>query len=82
MNNEQKRTIKWAVDVAKLRELIDEIDDGALLVVPSFDHSYRSPLIYNGTALLEENGNLTEDFGEEMTPESEYGKRIKVLIIE
>lgn len=58
-----------------------DISDDAILVVSADDHSYRRVKPEVATALDEgDGGELTEDFGEETTPEKEYGKRINIIL--
>lgn len=71
------------MNVRKLREIINGLPDDAQLVVPSSDHSYRFAKAIPSTALYDsELRLLTEDHGEDQTPEADYGKRIQVLVIE
>jgi len=68
--------------VAHLRKLIEHLPDDTRVLRPASDHSYKPAEGMVGTALLESEGNhWTEDYGEEMTPEADYGKRHKVLIV-
>lgn len=71
------------MNVRQLRAYLDGdgVDDEALVVTSSFDHSYRRVTANTGTALMSRSRELSEDFGEDTTPEAEFGKRINVLII-
>lgn len=69
-----------AITIAKLREIIADAPETAFLVVPSHDHSYRPASVEVGTALFHPQC-ISEDFGEDQTPEEEYGKRLPVLIV-
>jgi len=59
---------------------VSKMPDNALIVVPSSDHSYREAHIEESTALFDGKG-FTEDYGEDVTPEAEYGKRIPVIVV-
>lgn len=53
------------------------------IVKPGADHDYHDVRITKGSALFEEKGRIwTEDHGEEVTSESDYGKRTNVIIVE
>jgi len=67
--------------VGELKKLIEKMPDDTPILVPGDDHSYRAATASNCTALLERRNQWTEDYGEEMTPEKEYGKRVKALIV-
>ena len=68
--------------VGHLRKLIEKLPDETRVLQPASDHSYGPVIGEVGTALLDpESRTWTEDFGEDMTPESEYGKRFDVLIL-
>lgn len=69
--------------VKDLRNLINGINDEAVVIISSGDHNYRFAYAKISTA-LEENynyGEYTEDHGETYTPEAEYGKRVPAVII-
>jgi hypothetical protein len=66
--------------VKDLRKLIAKAPDNAAVVIASDDHGYsfaRPEL----TTAMHDGSEMSEDFGEDMTPEGEYGKRIPVLLI-
>lgn len=69
--------------IKQLRNIIENLDDEVDVVVPS---AYTCKLNFAtasiSTALDDGSSEeLTEDMGEELTPEAEYGKRTKVLFI-
>jgi hypothetical protein len=66
--------------VGQLKKLVENLDDRTLVVVPGEDHSYRTTRA-NVTTALADDDSLSEDYGEDVTPEEEYGKRITVLLI-
>lgn len=67
--------------VAHLKKLLADVPDNAWLVVPASDHTYQRAEVEIGTALYDLNTQiLSEDYGEETTPEAEYGKRIPVVL--
>lgn len=57
-----------------------QLDPETVLVIPASDHSYEEACVSPNTALYD-HGAWTEDYGEESTPEAEYGRRRKVLVI-
>lgn len=67
--------------VRELKSLLEGVPEDALVVTPSFDHSYRDVEAGEATALASHVGSYTEDHGEDITPEAEYGKRIKVFVV-
>lgn len=68
--------------VGDLRKLIDGKPDDMPLVRPAEDHEYRQAYAQVTTALKGRGGAYTEDHGEEVTPEAQWGKRVPVLLIE
>lgn len=67
--------------IKRLKTLIDKMPDNARVLVPGPDHSYREAEASEETAMYEGRGAWAEDFGEEMTPEAECGKRLAALIV-
>lgn len=68
--------------VKELSEIIANMPGDAKVLVPSSDHSYRDADGMVTTALYLRRRGWTEDYGEEHTPEAEYGKRMTVLVID
>lgn len=68
--------------VRQLKELIEGLSDDAPVIIPGGDHSYRPAHAIKDTALFDPKAGWTEDHGEEMTPEAEFGSRLTVLIVE
>lgn len=69
-------------NVKDLRRIIEGLPDDTVLVVPASDHSFHEVGVCPGTALFDRKSLMwTQDCGEELTPEAEYGKRVNVLII-
>lgn len=64
-----------------LKKLLKDVPDNTIILVPGSDHSYRRVMLFYGTALQEDRGTYTEDYGESVTPEAECGKRIQALIV-
>lgn len=60
---------------------IESAPDNALVIVPAHDHSYRQARPEVSTVLVDGAGHFTEDYGEELTPESEHGKRVPAIVI-
>ncbi len=69
------------MNIKKLKEIIKDMPDDAPVLRESSDHAFVECSIENGTALEEDECQWTQDFGEETTPEADYGKRIKALLI-
>lgn len=67
--------------VGDLRKLIEGVPDDACVVVPAPDHSYREAHCQLTTGLRAGRSEWTEDHGELVTPEAEYGKRLPILLI-
>jgi len=67
--------------VRELLERLNSLNPDARVLLPAADHSYRDAAVQVGTALYSRRLGWTEDFGEEDTPESEYGRRLDVVII-
>ena len=68
------------MNVKQLKALIDKLPDNMNIVVPGQDHSYDIADISVISALVCM-GSYTEDHGEKLTPEKEYGKRVDVLVV-
>jgi hypothetical protein len=73
------------VTAGDLKKLLSEVPDDALVAVPAPDHEYRAAHAEHTTALKQAFPSnrgywLTEDHGEELTPEKSFGKRIPVLV--
>jgi len=66
--------------IKELRALIADAPDDAVILVPTSDHGLRVARLVLETALREK-GGWTEDFGEEMTPQKQYGKRLPALVV-
>lgn len=67
--------------VKDLKALIENAPDDAIVVMSGHDHEYRECSCMMTTALKEGKYSWTEDFGEEKTPEAQYGKRLPVLLV-
>jgi len=71
--------------IGQFRLLTKDADDDTPLLIPGSDHSYRDAEATKTTALREKYGynsyGWTEDYGEDMTPEAEYGKRTDVIVL-
>lgn len=71
--------------VGKLKKILEQMPNDALVVRPNFDHSYINVHAEETTALVENAsyGLYTEDHGEEYysPEEAENLTRIKVLVI-
>lgn len=69
------------MNVGELKKLIDGVGDDVLILMSGSDHSLREAGATYSTVLQEGRRKFMEDYGEEMTPEAEYGKRIHALLI-
>ena len=67
--------------VRDLKKLLENAPDDAPVMVPAYDHSYREAHCQMTTGLMEGCNQWTEDYGEETTPEAEYGKRLPILLV-
>lgn len=69
--------------VKKLRSILSEAQEDAVVLISNNDHGYRYVYAEIGTALAENlnYGEFTEDHGEQYTPEAEFGKRVPAVII-
>jgi hypothetical protein len=66
--------------VAKLKAAIADLPDDTPVLMPAEDHSYRLASFWPTTA-LQKGRSWTEDYGEETTPEAEWGKRVDVFVV-
>lgn len=73
--------LEETMKVKDLKTLLENAPDDATVVVSGHDHGYRECSCTMTTALKENWYSWTEDFGEEKTPEAEYGKRLPVLLV-
>lgn len=55
-------------------------DPEAILVIPGSDHSYDEACV-SATTALNDGRAWTEDYGEGVTPEADYGKRRNVIVV-
>lgn len=67
--------------VKKLRDIISEAPEDAIVLIGDGDHSYRSADVSVGSALQEDRYSWCEDHGESLTPEADYGKRVHAVIV-
>lgn len=68
--------------VHELRKLLESAPDEAEVVIPGGDHSYRA--VYSAvptTGLRAGRCNWTEDHGEALTPEANWGKRLPIFLL-
>lgn len=73
--------------VKDLKLMLQQVPDTAIVVVFAPDHEFREACAEMTTGLLsnERRGRcaiFTEDFGEDKTPESVWGKRTTVILID
>jgi hypothetical protein len=68
--------------VKKLKNIIANLPDNTDVLIPGSDHNYLSTHVRVTTALYAKNKKeIIEDYGEELTPEKQYGNRKIVLVI-
>lgn len=67
--------------VRDLKKLLETAPDDAPVMVPEQDHGYREAHCQLTTGLMAGRNQWTEDYGEETTPEAEYGKRLPILLV-
>ncbi len=67
--------------VRDLKKLLETAPDDAVVVVSSHDHSYREARCDLTTGLKDGHNRWTEDYGEEDTPQSEYGRGLPILLV-
>lgn len=67
--------------VGKLKQLLEQLPDDAIILQAGYDHSLEPVQFSIGTALQESRNQYCEDFGESLTPESEYGTRVVALLV-
>ena len=68
------------MNVGKLKQLIENVPDNVSVLIPGNNHDYYSAYGELTTALKSDR-EWTEDYGEEKTPESEWGTCTLVLVI-
>lgn len=68
--------------VKDLKKKLEGLDDDAVVVVPGPDHSYRTRVYVYDTTASEEDGELYEDYGPEVSGHAESYRQVKVLVIE
>ncbi len=69
------------MNVKQLKAIIDKLPDETPIVTDHSDHSYRAASAQVTTGLLEGRNQWSEDYGEEITPEKTYGKRMQVVLV-
>lgn len=69
------------MNVGELKKTLENVPDDVPVLTSGRDHSYREVSALVGSALLEDGGTWTEDYGEEMTPEADFGRRLQAVII-
>lgn len=66
----------------KLKKLLKDVPDDIPIVQQSVDHTYDSVNIKFMTALFDcEENTINEDYGEDITPQSKFGRRKEVILI-
>lgn len=67
--------------VGQLKKLLAELPDNTPVLVPAPDHSYRDRVSAGAITALYAVEGWSEDHGEDVTPEAEYGKRYTVFVV-
>ena len=71
------------MNVGELKEFLKAVSDDTIILTSDYDHNYRNVSIHISTVLEVKKDRIwCEDFGEDQTPEEEYGKRIVAVIVE
>ena len=68
------------MNVGKLRKIIENAPDDMVILIPGGDHNYYEAVVEISTALKAKR-EWVEDFGEESTPEKDWGTRTPALIV-
>lgn len=69
--------------VKELKVLMANVPDEAVIVMPAYDHNYRVPRVFESSALFcSESGIWSQDYGDDVMPEEEFGKRVPVLVFD
>lgn len=71
---------KKGLTVGKLKKMLATYHNDVPIVMPGLDHSYEYVTVSESSALFS-GAEITEDYGEDSTPEAKYGKRLKVIVI-
>ena len=61
--------------------LLENVPDESVVLVPNFDHGYNVAGVQQTTVLHGGRATYTEDHGEALTPEAEYGKRVNAVVV-
>lgn len=75
------------MNIRQLKQLLATAEERGLpdttkIVEPGSDHDFRVVDLHIASALYDVYDNTwTEDHGEDVTPEADYGKRVKVLLV-
>lgn len=70
------------MNLGQFRELTKNLPDNTFVFLEGTDHDYRVAHASIGSVLANFKEHVyTEDFGEDKTPEAEFGKRIEALIL-
>ena len=68
------------MNVGKLKKLLENVPDNTVVLIPGIDHDYYEASGEFTTA-LKNNRTWNEDWGDNNTPEIEYGKRLPAFVI-
>lgn len=70
------------MNVKELKDLLDKIEnpERVLILCPGHDHTLYPVSPDIRSVLKESTHSYTIDYGEEITPEKEYGKRMSALV--
>jgi hypothetical protein len=68
--------------IKQLKQIIADLPDDSVILVPAPDHTYRNVGAHITTALYDaDHESWAEDWGDVYTPADIYGERFKVLVI-
>lgn len=70
------------MNVGELKKFLKDISDDTQIMTPIYDHQFGTADVRCATALYNSRDReYIEDYGEEITSEKEYGKRIDIIVI-
>lgn len=67
--------------VKNLMSLLSLVPENTPVLIMGHDHTYDDTWAADTTALEERKGIFIEDGGEDLTPESKFGKRTRIISI-
>jgi hypothetical protein len=68
------------ISVKGLKEFLKNYSDDAFIVVGAFDHSYRTPVVYGGKAIMH-SGDLLDELGFVEEKDLKKGEKIVDIVV-